>query len=85
MPFFNTPIPCFGSFRSQDRPVRLESQSGMPIRIVYIPRNLRYAVPKRFDLLYIRPTGPSPKRRLDKPVHIVYTQYRCHKFLQHET
>ena len=83
--FFNTPIPCFGSFRSQDRPVRLESRLGTPIRIVCIPRNLRYAVPKRFDLLCIRPTGPSPTRRLGRPVHIVYTQCRCHKFLRHET
>jgi len=81
----NMPIPCFGWFRSRDKLGRLGNRLDKPIRIVCIRRNLRCAVLKRFDLLCIRPTEPSLKRRLGRHAHIVCIQYRCHKFLQHET
>ena len=81
----NKPIPCFESFRNRDRLVRLGNRLGRPIRIVCTQRNLRCGVLKQFDSLCIRPTGPSLKRRLGRHAHIVCSQCKCHKFLQHET
>ena len=52
----------------------------MQFHNVYSQHNLQYAVLKPFGLLYNHSKAPFLKHLTDKHVHIVYNQYKYHRF-----
>ena len=52
----------------------------MLFRIFYTLHNLQLVVMKQFVLLYSHPMVPFLKHQSDMLLHIVYNQYKCHKF-----